>query len=116
MLMTIEKHKDKGKLKGEVDANTTMLNLVDRSDEVVPMTERVVKARIVHRVPKEQRDGARDTKSVKGVPWQQTSAETARGELRARKTDLWSGTLRWDVQLAGSQPRTEGRSSHTREL
>ena len=39
------------------------------------------------------------------VPWQQTSAETAGGELRARVSDLWSSTLRWDVQLAGSQPR-----------
>ena len=33
------------------------------------------------------------------------AAETAGGELRARVSDLWSGTLRWDVQLAGSQPR-----------
>ena len=57
MLMTIEKPKDKGK----VDANTIMLDLVDRSDEVVVgTTDRVVKARIVYRVPKEQRDGARD--------------------------------------------------------
>ena len=32
------------------------------------------------RRPKEQRDGARDAKSSRGVPWQQTSAETAGGE------------------------------------
>ena len=51
MLMTIEKHLV---LKGKVDANTIMLDLVDRSDEVVPTTDRVVKARIVYRVPKEQ--------------------------------------------------------------
>ena len=79
-------------------ANTIMLDLVDRSDEVVVgMTNRVVKARVVYRVPKEQRDGARDTRSVRGVPWQQTSAETLGGELRARVSDLWRSTLRWDV-------------------
>ena len=39
MLMTIEKPKDKGKLKGKVDANTIMLDLVDRSGEVVPMND-----------------------------------------------------------------------------
>ena len=45
MLMTIEKPKDKGK----IDANTIRLDPVDRSDEVVPTTDRVVKARIVRR-------------------------------------------------------------------
>ena len=51
MLMTIEKPKNKGK----VDANTIMLDLLDRSDEVVVGTiDRVVKARIVHRAPKEE--------------------------------------------------------------
>ena len=78
MLTTIEKPKDKGKakVKGKVDTNTIMLDLVDRPDEVVVgMADRVVKARVVYRVPKEQRDGARDTRSVRGVPWQQTSAE-----------------------------------------
>ena len=35
MLMTIEKPKDKGK----IDANTIMLNLVDRSDDVVVGTK-----------------------------------------------------------------------------
>ena len=56
MLMTIEKSKDKS----EVDANTNMLDLLDRSDEVVV----VVKARIVYRVPKEEGDGARDVRST----------------------------------------------------
>ena len=78
MLMTIEKPKDKGK----VVAITTMLDLVDRSDEVVVgTTDRVVKARIVYRVPKEQRDGARDVRSTGNESWQQTSAEIAEGEL-----------------------------------
>ena len=71
MLMTIEKPKDKG----EVDVNTIMLDLVDRSDEVVPTTDGVVKSRIVYRVPKEQRDGATIREE------QQSSAETAEGEL-----------------------------------
>ena len=78
MLMTIEKPKDKG----NVDAKTIMLDLVDRSDEVVVgTTDRVVKARIVNRVPKEQRDGAQDVRSSGNDSWQQTSAETAEGEL-----------------------------------
>ena len=59
-----------------------MLDLVDRSDEVVVgTTDRVVKARIVSRVPKEQRDGARDVRSTGNESWQQTSAEIAEGEL-----------------------------------
>ena len=67
--------------KGKVDANTIMLDLVDRSDEVVVgTTDRVVKARIVYRVPKEQRDGARDVRSTRNESWQQTSAEMAEGE------------------------------------
>ena len=78
MLMTIEKPKDKGK----VDAKTIMLDLVDRPDEVVVgTTGRVVKARIVYHVPKEQRDGARDVRSTGNESWQQTSAEIAEGEL-----------------------------------
>ena len=48
---------------------------------VVGTTGRVVKARVVCRMPEEQRSDAGDTKSVRGVPWQQTSAETAEGEL-----------------------------------
>ena len=59
-----------------------MLDLVDRSDEVVVgTTDRVVKARIVYRVPNEQRDGARDVRSTRNESWQQTSAEIAEGEL-----------------------------------
>ena len=55
MLMTIEKPKEKGK----VDANTNMVDLVDRCDEVVVgTTDRVVKVRIVYHVSEEQRDGA----------------------------------------------------------
>ena len=120
MLMTIEKPKDKGKAKveGKVDASTIMLDLVDRLDEVVVgMADRVVKARVVYRVPKEQRDGARDTRCVRGVPSQQTSAEIGGGELRARVGDLWSSTLRWDVQSAGSQIRDRRKIfTHKREL
>ena len=68
MLMTIGKPKDKGK----VDAGAVMLDLVDRSDEVVVgMTDRVVKARIVYRVPR----------STGNELWQHTSAEIAEGEL-----------------------------------
>ena len=64
MLMTIENTKDKGK----IDANTIRLDLVDRSDGVVVgAAERVVKTRIVCRVSKEQRDGARDSeRSLRG--------------------------------------------------
>ena len=52
------------------------LDLVDMSDEVVVgMIDRVVKVRTVYRVPKEQRDGATIREE------QQTSAETAGGEL-----------------------------------
>ena len=120
MLMTIEKPKDKGKakVKGKVDASTIMFDLVDRPDEVVVgMADRVVKARVVYRVLKEQRDGARDTRSVRGVPWQQVSTEIGGGELRARVSDLWSGTLRWDVQLAGSQPGDRRKIfTHTRAV
>ena len=69
MLMTIEKPRH------QPYANTIILNLVDRSDEVVPMTDRVVKARIVYRVPKEQRDHVTNREE------QQTSAEIAEGEV-----------------------------------
>ena len=76
-------------------ANTIILNLVDRSDGVVVgATDRVVKARIVHCVPRQQRQQR-----------QHTSAETAGGEMKTRVCDLWRSTFRWDVQLAGSQPR-----------
>ena len=54
---------------------------VDRSGEVVGVTiARVVKALVVSRRPKGQRDDVRDAKRTRGVPWQQTSAETAGGE------------------------------------
>ena len=70
MLMTIDKPEH------QPYANTIMLDLVDRSDEVVVgKIDRVVKARIVCRVPKEQRDGATIREE------QQTSAEIAEGEL-----------------------------------
>ena len=90
MLMTIEKPKDKDKIRNCIGIK---LDHVDRSDDVVVggTTDRVVKARFVHRVPRQQR--------------QQTSAEIVGGEMKARVSDLWSGTFRWDVQLAGSQPR-----------
>ena len=65
--MTIEK------LRHQPCANTNILNLVDRSDGVVGATDRVVKARIVHRVPGQQR--------------QQTSAKTAGGEMKAVMCD-----------------------------
>ena len=48
-LMTSEKSRH------QPHANTIILNLVDRSDEVVLTTGRDVKARIVHRVPRQQR-------------------------------------------------------------
>ena len=67
MLMTIDKPEHQ---------HTIMLDLVDRSDEVVVgKIDRVVKTRIVCRVPKEQRDGATIREE------QQTSAEIAEGEL-----------------------------------
>ena len=53
------------------------------------------------------------------MPWQQTSAEIAGGggELRARVSDNWSSTLRWDVQFAGSQPRDRRKIfTHTRAV
>ena len=81
MLMTIGKHKDMGKVD---DANTIMLDLVDRSDEVVVgTTHRVVEARVVYRVPKRAaRWCPRCEEFCFGNDsWQQTSAEIAEGEL-----------------------------------
>ena len=80
MLTMIEKPKDKGETQNCIGI---MSDLVDRSDEVVVggTTVRVLKARIVCRMPEEQRSDAMDAKSTRGVPWQQTSAETAGGEL-----------------------------------
>ena len=69
MLKTIEKPRH------QPYANTIMLDLVDRSDEVVLTIDRVVKDRIVYRVPKDQRDGATIREG------QHTSTEIAEGEL-----------------------------------
>ena len=56
MFMPMEKPKDKGEVRNCV---RIMLGLVDRSDEVViGTTERVVKARTVHRMPVGQRGDA----------------------------------------------------------
>ena len=83
MLTMIEKPKDKG---GTQNCISIMSDLVDRSDEVVVggTTERVVKARIVCLLLEEQRRDARDAQSTRGVPWQQTSAETVGGEVGER--------------------------------
>ena len=71
--------KDKGKTQNCTDPT---LYLVDRFDGVVVgTTGRVVRARIVCRMEEEQRGDARGTQSVRMVPWQQTSAERAQGEL-----------------------------------
>ena len=79
VLMMIEKPNDKGKV---LKCIGIMLDLVDSSDWVVAGTiVRVVRARVVCRMPEEQRGDARDAKSSRGVPWQQTSAEIAEGEL-----------------------------------
>ena len=79
MLMMNKKPKDEGNI---LNCIGIMSDLVDRSDQVVGgTTERVVEARIVCRMPEEQRGDARDAKSTRGVRWQQTSTETAEGEL-----------------------------------
>ena len=66
MFMPMEKPKDKGEVRNCVGI---MLGLVDTSDEVVTgTTERVVKARIVHRKPVGQRGDAAYAKSIRGVP------------------------------------------------
>ena len=80
MLTMIKKPKDKGDTQNCI---VIMSDLVDRSDEVVGggTTERVLKARVVCRMPEERRSDAGGAKSTRGVPWQQTSAETAGGEL-----------------------------------
>ena len=78
MFMPIEKPRDKGEVRNCVGI---MLGLVDRSDEVViGTTERVVKARTVHRMPVGQRGDAAYAKSIRGVPWQPNPAEAAEGE------------------------------------
>ena len=63
--------KDKGKTQNCTDPTRY---LVDRFDGVVVgTTGRVLRARIVCRMAEEQRGDARGTKSVRWVPWQQTS-------------------------------------------
>ena len=57
-----------------------MLGLVDRSEVVIGTTERVVKARTVHRMLVGQRGDAAYAKSIRGVPWQPNPAEAAEGE------------------------------------
>ena len=77
MFVTIEKPEDKGENQNCIGI---VLNLVDRSDKIVGgMTERAVTTRIVWSMPEAQRGDAKDTKSVRDVPWQQISAETAEG-------------------------------------
>ena len=69
---------DKGEVRNCVGI---MLGLVDRSDEVViGTTERLVKARTVHRMSVGQQGDAAYAKSIRGVPWQPNPAEAAEGE------------------------------------
>ena len=100
MLITIDKPRH------QPQAETTMMDLVDKFDEdVVGMIHRVVKAR------KKQRDGATIREQ------QQISAETAGSHLKARVSDLWSNTIRFDVQLARSQPKDRRKIfAHTRAV
>ena len=73
MFMPMEKPKNKGEVRNCVGI---MLGLVDRSDEVViGTTERMVKARTIHRMPVGQRGDAAYAKSIRGVPWQPNPAE-----------------------------------------
>ena len=75
MFMLMEKPKNKGEVQNCVGI------MLGRSDEVVIGTaERVVKARIVHRMPAGQRGDAAYAKSIRGVPWQPNPAESAEGE------------------------------------
>ena len=78
IFMPMETPKGKGEVRNCVGI---MLGLVDRSDEVViGTTERVVKARTVHRMLVRQRGVAAHAKSIRGVPWQPNPAEAAEGE------------------------------------
>ena len=71
--------KDKGKTQNCTDPTR---HLVDRfHGVVVGTTGRVLRACIVCRMAEEQRGDARGTKSVRWVPWQQTSAERAQSNL-----------------------------------
>ena len=72
MLMTFEKPENKNETQNCIGI---ILDLVDRSDRVVVGTN------VVRRMTEEQRGDARDAKSARGVPWQQSSAETGEGEM-----------------------------------
>ena len=93
VFMPMEKPKDKGEVQNCVGA---MLGLVGRSDEVViGTTERVVKARIVPRMPVGQRGDAVYAKSIRCVPWQPNPAEAAEASRWAwPKLVLWVRTDR----------------------
>ena len=52
-----------------------------RGQRVSAENKKVVEALLVRRMPEGRRGDARNAKGVKGVPWQQNSAETAEGEL-----------------------------------
>ena len=74
---------------------------MDGSDEVVGgTTERVVKVRIVCRMPEEQRGDAKDTKSARDVPWQTKVSHL---------NELVSRTCVANVQLTGTvvEPRED---------
>ena len=77
------------------------------------MIDRVVKARIVHRVPTEQRNGARDEECQRCAV---TTDDGRDVRVRVRVSDFWSSTFRWDVELVGSQPRDRRKICTLREL
>ena len=76
MIITMEKPKDKGEVRNRVGI---MLGLVDRSDGVViGTTERVLKARTVHRMPVRRRGDATYAKCIRGVQRQPNPAEAVK--------------------------------------
>ena len=90
-----------------------MLGLVDRSDEVViGMTERVVKARIVHR-----RGDAAYAKSISEVPWQPNPVEAADVEpLCMAQARIVSGVARGgEARLVGSRTTVCGSCCEQRK-
>ena len=93
MFMPMEKPKDKGEVRNCVGI---MLGLVDRSDEVViGTTERMVKARMAHRMPVGQRGDAADAKSIRGVPLQPNRAERQLRASRWAWLKLVLSVFRW---------------------
>ena len=79
MLVPMEKPKDKGERRHCIGI---VLGLVDRSDKVVAGTiEKSCQSTVGRRMPEAQRGDARDTMSVMRVPWQQSSAKSAEGEM-----------------------------------